>query len=532
VLLIACANVATLLLSRAAARQKEMAIRTALGATRTRLVRQMLTESLLLTLAGGSLGLLLASWARNLMLSLVPSSIALPAHVPLNGSVLAFALGVSVLAAVFFGLVPAFQVSPSSTQAPLQETGRSATISHSHHRIQNFFVAGEFALALVLLIGAGLLIRSFGRLVATSPGFQPDHLLTLNVPLPREAYSHAAQVQDFYKELLARVSNLPGVQSASLSNDLPLENNEYVAFSVEGRGNAEGTTPKAIFQSWILGSYFQTMGVPLIQGRWFRPEDVFGSQQVAVVSVTAAREFWPGENAIGKRIRWGVNGPWQTVVGIVGDVKEGPLNSVLRPHVYRPYLQMDGGFLESDPFSDMHAMNIALRTEVDPASLASAVVTEVHSFDRDLAVVKMRTMTQLINSSVAGPEFNMVLLGGLAGLAILLAAIGVYGVLTYVVAEQTRELGIRMALGAEPRDIFGLILGRGARLAGIGAGVGLVAALALTRFMKSLLYGVSAIDPFTFLSVVALLVVVALAACYIPARRALTVEPMMALRHE
>jgi putative ABC transport system permease protein len=274
------------------------------------------------------------------------------------------------------------------------------------------------------------------------------------------------------------------------------------------------------------------MGVPLIQGRWFRPEDVFGSQQVAVVSVTAAREFWPGENAIGKRIRWGVNGPWQTVVGIVGDVKEGPLNSVLRPHVYRPYLQMDGGFLESDPFSDMHAMNIALRTEVDPASLASAVVTEVHSFDRDLAVVKMRTMTQLINSSVAGPEFNMVLLGGLAGLAILLAAIGVYGVLTYVVAEQTRELGIRMALGAEPRDIFGLILGRGARLAGIGAGVGLVAALALTRFMKSLLYGVSAIDPFTFFSVVALLVVVALAACYIPARRALTVEPMMALRHE
>ena len=535
VLLIACANVATLLVSRATTRQKEIAIRTALGATRLRLVRQMLTESLLLAFGGGALGFMLAFWVRNLMLALVPSSIPLPRHVSLNAGVFAFALVMSILAAVLFGLAPAFQVSSASMQGSLQESGRSATPSRSRHRLQGFFVTVEFALALVLLIGAGLLIRSFAKLLETSPGFRPDHVLTLNIPLPREAYPQGAQIRDFYKQLLDRVSNLPGVQSVGLANDLPLNARETVAVAIEGRSNAEGKTPQAICQSWVMGNYFETMGIPLLQGRSFTPEDRVESEPVAIVSLSTARKFWPEQNAIGKRIRWGAKSPlhpWETIVGIIGDVSQGPLNTPLAPHVYRPYNQLPGPFLGDDPFGDWHAMNLAVRTKVDPASLTSAVVAQVHSLNPDLAVANIRTMTQVISASFAGPEFNTVLLGALASLALFLSAIGIYGVLAYAIAQQTHEIGIRIALGANPRDVLGLILGRGARLAGIGAGVGLAAALALTRLMKGLLYGVSAMDPLTFVGVVILLIAVGLLASYIPARRAMRVDPMVALRHE
>lgn len=444
----------------------------------------------------------------------------------------AFAVGLSILAAVLFGLAPAFQVSSASVQGPLQESGRGATPSRSHHRLQGIFVTVEFALALVLLIGAGLLIRSFGKLLETNPGFRPERVLTLNIPLPRKAYPREAQIRGFYRQLLDRVSNLPGVESVGLSNDLPLNAREMVSVSIEGRGNAETDTPQAICQSWVMGNYFQTIGIPLIQGRWFTSEDGIESPPVTMVSLAAARKFWPGQSALGKRIRWGVRAPWQTIVGVVGDVSQGPLNTAVAPHVYRPYSQLAGPFLEEDPFGDWHAMNLAVRTNVDPASLTSAVLADVHSLDPDLAVAGIRTMTEVISSSFAGPEFNMVMLGALAGLALFLSAIGVYGVLAYLVAQQTHEIGIRMALGAKPRDVLRLILGRGARLAGVGAGLGLVAALALTRLMKGLLYGVSAIDPLTFASVVALLTVVALLASYLPARRATRVDPMVALRYE
>jgi putative ABC transport system permease protein len=532
VLLIACANIATLLVSRAATRQKEIAVRTALGATRLRLVRQMLTESLLLALGGGALGLLLAFFARTFMLALVPSSIPLPRHVALHGGAFAFTVGTSILAAVIFGLAPAFQVSSASMQRPLQESGRSATPSRSHHRLQGFFVATEFALALVLLVGAGLLIRSFGKLLKTDPGFRPDSVLTLNIPLPRQAYSREAQIRGFYTQLVDRVSTLPGIQNAGLSSDLPLHASEIVSITIEGQGNAATQAPQAICQSWVMGNYFQTIGVPLIQGRWFGPEDRLDSRPVTIVSLAAARKFWPGQNAIGKQVRWGVSAPWQTVVGIVGDVSQGPLNTAVAPHVYRPYNQLPGPFLEQDPFNDWHAMNLAVHTQVDPASLTSAVLAAVHSLDPDLAVADIRTMTQVINSSFAGPAFNMEMLGALAALALFLSATGVYGVLAYVVAQQTHEIGVRMALGAKPRDVLRLILNRGARLAAIGAGFGLVAAVGLTRLMKGLLYGVSAIDPVTFASVVGLLTLVALLASYIPARRATRVDPMIALRYQ
>jgi putative ABC transport system permease protein len=530
VLLIACANIATLLVSRGATRHKEIAVRSALGATRLRLLRQMLTESLLLALGGGAIGLVLALYVRTLILALVPASIPLPRHVPLNGDVLAFALAASALAAIFFGLAPAFLVSTGTVQGGLQEGGRRGTADGSH-RAQGFFVAVEFALALTLLVGAGLLIRSFGKLLETSPGFRPDHVLTVNVPLPREAYSHPDQIRAFYKQLLHGVSNLPAAQTAGLSSDLPLHGSEGIAITVEGRSNGEEITPQAITQSWVLGDYFRTVGIPLLQGRWFTPEDRLGSQPVAVVSLSMARKLWPGQNAIGKRIRWG-GGDWETIVGIVGNVSQGPLNQPLHPHVYRPYEQLSGPALEVDPFGDWHAMNLAVRTKADPASLTSAVVAQVHSLDPDLAVANIQTMTQVIRSSRAGARFNTILLGAFAFLALFLAAIGVYGVLAYAVARRTHEIGIRMALGASRSAVFRMVLKHGMLMVLLGMVVGCVGSLLITRFLANLLYDVKPTDPATFTAVSAVLAGIATLACYVPARRATRVDPVVALRHE
>lgn len=532
VLLIACANVAILLLSRATSRRKEIAVRIALGATRLRLIRQVFTESLLLAVAGGALGLVTAVWGQAFILSRVPPSIPLPRQIPLNAGMLVFVLGVSIFTALVFGLAPALQSSNAAPQASLKEGGRGDASGRSRHRVQGIFVTAEFALALVLLAGAGLLVRSFVKILKTSPGFRSDHLLTLTVPLPHQAYPHGAQVYDFYKQLIERASALPGVRSVALSNDLPLDHrHEMVSITIEGRQNAQGNTPQAICQSWVLGNYFETMGIRLVQGRWFTPEDQLSSLPVAVVNLAMAQKYWPN-GAIGKRIKWGIHDEWETVIGVVSDVKEGPLNSTLVPQVYRPYSQIPAPFLEADPFNDWHAMNLTLRTQIDPISLTSSVVAQVHSLDPDLAVANIRTMTQILSSSFSGPEFTTILLGALAGLALFLAAIGIYGVLAYVVTQQTHDIGIRMALGAKPCDIFALVIARGARLAAVGSAIGLVAAFILMRLMKSLLYGVSAIDPPTFIAVVIVLILVALLAICIPARRAMRVDPIVALRYE
>ncbi|MGH9445480.1 MAG: ABC transporter permease, partial [Terriglobia bacterium] len=526
VLLIACANIATLLVSRAAARQKEIAVRAALGATRLRLVRQMLTESLLLALGGGVVGLIIAVYARNLILSLVPASITLPRHVPLNGAVLAFVTAATVLAAVLFGLAPAFVASSGQTEGALKEGGRRGT-AEGPHRAQGFFVGVEFALALILLVGAGLLIRSFGKLLETRPGFRPEHVLTINVPLPREEYARAAQVMTFYQQLLDKVSNLPGVESTGLSSDLPLHSTEGVSIRVERR---DKRVPVA--QSWVLGPYFRTMGIPLVQGRLFTPEDRVGAQPVIIVSLSMARRFWPGQSAIGKRIRWGVYGPWETIVGIVGNVSQGPLSEPLAPHVYWPYKEISPGFLQDDPFGDCRALNLIVRTHGDPDSLASTLIAQVHSLDPQLAVANVQTMTRVIRSSLAGPQFNTVLLGIFAALALFLASIGVYGLLSYAVGRRTHEIGIRMALGAQKRDVLYMMVGQGLKVAAIGVAIGILGALVVTRFLSSLLYGVKPNDPLTLISVALVLLAVALVACYIPARRAASVDPMVALRHE
>jgi len=532
VLLIACANVATLLISRAASRQKEVALRTTLGATRVRLLRQMLTESLLLALIGGSLGLAFAFWVKTLLLSLVPESVPLPRDIPIGGSVIVFVLAASFLTTVLFGLVPAFQVSAMALHGQLQETGRSGTPGRLRLRLQSFFVTVEFALALVLLIGSGLLIRSFAKLLETNPGFRPDHVLTLNIPIPSERYTQATKVRQFYEQLLDRAGNIPGVRAVGLTSDLPLNGCGTIAIQIEGGRNAGGETPQAICQTWQVGNFFQTLGIPLRRGRSFTLEDRIDAQPVAIVSETAGRQFWPGQDPIGKRIRWGVYTPWQTVVGMVGDVNDEPLGQPVQLHVYRPYLQMADLFFEDSRFGEVRSMNLAVLSQTDPASLTSAVIGQIHSLDPDLAVAHIRTMAQVISSSVAGPRFNTLLLGVFAGVALFLAAIGIYGVMAYAITQQTHEIGIRLALGAQPRNVLQLVLRRGVRLAGVGATFGVAAALALTRLIAGLLYDVSATDPFTFSCVVILLLAIALLACYVPARRAMRVDPMVALRYE
>jgi putative ABC transport system permease protein len=532
VLLIGCANVATLLLSRAAARQREVAIRTALGATPARLLGQMLVESVLLALGGGAMGSLLAAWSTNLLLSLVPEGVALPHHISTGGRMTVLALVISCLVAVVFGLAPALQVSLVSPRDSLQYGGRSGTPSREQHRLQSFFVTSQFALGLLLLVGAGLLIRSFGKLVETDSGFRPDHVLTLNLPLPSQAYPKGADVRQFYEQLLERVGNLPGVTLAALSSDLPLRGIGTVAITMEGQNNAESQGPQAVCQTWVVGNYFQTMGIPVLKGRPFGPEDRTDSQPVAVVSQSMARQLWPGRDAIGKRIRWGVYAPWQTIVGIVGDVNDAPLGQPVQMHVYRPYLQLPDPFFENGSLGDVRALYLALRTQLDPASLSSATVGQIHTLDPDLAATDIRTMTQVTSSSAAGAKFNTFLLSIFAGVALFLAAIGIYAVLAYAVTQHKHEIGIRLALGAAPGDVLSLYLKSGMRLAGLGSAIGLVAALALARLMASMLYGVSAADPVTIATVAIVLLSVALLACYIPARRATKVDPMVALRFE
>jgi putative ABC transport system permease protein len=486
----------------------------------------------LLALIGGSLGLAFAFWVKTLLLSLVPESVPLPRDICIGGSVIVFVLAASFLTTVLFGLVPAFQVSAMALHGPLQEGGRSGTPGRLRHRLQGFFVTVEFALALVLLIGSGLLIRSFAKLLETDPGFRPDHVLTLKIPIPSERYTQAPKVRQFYEQLLDRAGNIPGVKAVGLTSDLPLNGCGTIAIQIEDGRNSGGETPQAICQTWQVGNYFQTLGIPLLKGRSFTLDDRIDAQPVAIVSETAGRQFWPGQDPIGKRIRWGVYTPWQTVVGIVGDVNDGPLGKPVQLHVYRPYLQMADLFFEDSRFGEVRSMNLALLSQTDPASLTSAVIGQIHSLDPDLAVAHIRTMAQVISSSVAGPRFNTLLLGVFAGVALFLAAIGIYGVMAYAITQQTHEIGIRLALGAHPRNVLQLVLRRGMRLAGVGATFGVAAALALTRLMAGLLYDVSATDPLTFSCVVILLLAIALLACYVPARRAMRVDPMVALRYE
>jgi len=529
VLLIACANVANMLLARAEARQKEIALRTALGAGRVRLIRQLLTESLLLATIGGALGLLLSLWSVPALLSLAPETIPHLDGIGLNGRLVGFTFLVSLLTGVIFGLAPALHASSSNLTEVLKGGSRSVTAGKERRRTRNILVVTEIAVALVLLMGAGLMINSFLRLQRVDPGFDPQRVLTMRVSLSPSRYSDARQVIAFYKQLLERVRTLPGVQSAGTVTRLPLSGlNADASFAIEGRPQMPGEVGFNSDYRFISPDYFKAMGMRLVKGRSFTESDDENSPGVVIINEGTARRYWPDEDAIGKRISDGLpKSPWLTIVGVVGDIKHRGLNAPTRAERYFPYTQMGYSHLGTWP-----TMNLAVRTTSDPLSVGGAVRESVRSLDGDLPVSNMETMEQVISSSVSRPRFTMSLLAVFAGIALVLAAVGIYGVMSYSVTQRTHEMGIRMALGAQTLDVLRLVIKSGMTLALIGVTIGLAGALALTRVIGTLLFEVTPTDAMTYVFVSVGLLSVALLACYIPARRATKVDPLVALRYE
>jgi putative ABC transport system permease protein len=531
VLLIACANVANLLLSRGAVRQRELAIRSAMGANRARLVRQMLTESLLLALAGSAVGIFLAKLGKDLLLKFLPASVPHPDSINLNAPVFAFALILCLLATLIFGLVSVSESSRISLQQILQESTASGTAVRRRRRMQGFFVVSEFAFALGLLIAAGLLLRSFSKLLKVDPGFQPDRVLSMTVSLPKQPYTQADQLRNFYRDLIARVATLPGVSSAGLSSDLPLSAQETeTVHEIDGH-KVNSASPLPIHRSWVMGDYLTALKVPLIKGRLLGPEDLPNAQQVAVISQQMAQRFWPGQDVLGKQLKVGPSAVL-TIVGVVGDVKDGPLETEPIPHIYTPYLQESDKLVGHPTWTGLRSMNLVVASQSDPANLISPIQSLIWSLDPQLTTTNVSTLKETIQESVLPQRFNMFLLLIFAGVAVFLAMVGIYGVISYAVTYRTREIGVRIALGAKPATIFGLILRDGAMLALWGAMIGVGVALGLGRLLRSLLFGIGALDPLTFIGAATVLVLVALFACFVPARKAMRINPIAALRHE
>ena len=525
VLLIACANVANLLLARAATRQKEVAIRTALGASRPRIIRQLLTESTLLALVGGAFGVLLAVWGIRLLIAISPDDIPRVNEINLDGRVLIFAVVVSLLTGLVFGIAPAFQASKLNLNESLKEGGRGSSEGFRRNRIRSLLVVSELALALVLLIGAGLLIKSFIRLQSVSPGFNPENVLTVGLSLPNGKYRARQSRVAFFDQLMSRLESLPGAQSAALTLNLPLSGggvSSWHGVVLEGHPIIPEETTQT--ENRIISpSYFRTMGIPLLKGREFTPQDNRqDAPPVVAVSDTVAKRLWPDEDPIGKQLRFGNDEPFaREVVGVVGDIKRFGLDSSDDFATYVPYAQQ--------PWTNML---IVARATSDPTSLAVAIKGAVQEVDKDQPIHNITTLEKVVANSTSQRRFNLLLLGVFASVALILAAVGIYGVMSYSVTQRTHEIGIRMALGATPTDVLRLIVGQGLTLALIGVSIGIGAAFAVTQVLESLLYGVSATDPMTFAGTALLLGAVALAASFIPARRATKVDPMVALRYE
>jgi putative ABC transport system permease protein len=526
VLLIACANVANLLLARAAVRQKEIAVRVALGARRWRLIRQFLTESVLLATLGGVVGLGIAYGGLVLLRAFVPENIAQAKQVSIDLKVLGFTFLVSTLTGLIFGLAPALQAARFNQTETLKEGGRDSATGSSGKRIRGLLVMAEVAISLVLLIGAGLLINSFLRLRNVDPGFRADNLLTMKLVLPQPKYEDFERRVAFYTDLVQRVSALPGVKSAAVTSNLPLyRQGNSISVRIEGRPEPPPGQELIVVTRMISSGYFDTMSIPLLSGRGITDQDVAGTPRVVVISETMARRYWPGEDPIGKRIGVGTIArpeDWTQVVGIVKDVRQFELTAEPRPQMYLPYKQR-GFFVPED---------LVVKTDVDPASMASTVRSAAWEIDKDQPVSNIRTMEEILLDSIARQRFSMLLLAIFAAVALTLAAVGIYGVMSYSVAQRTHEIGIRMALGAQTGAVLKLAVGYGLKLVIAGVVIGLIAAFALTRVMSTLLYGVTATDPTTFTLISLLLVFVAALASYIPARRATKVDPIIALRYE
>jgi predicted permease len=524
VLLIACANVANLTLARAASRRREFAVRAALGAGRLALTRQVLTESLLLGAAGGATGLLLAVWGVDLLLAVGPENIPRRAEIGIDSRVVLFTLAVSLLTGALFGLAPALRASRAQLGEALKSGARAGDGPRAA-RLRSSLVVAEVALSIMLVAGAGLLVRSFVRLLEVDPGFRPDNLVSLAVILPQSSYPQPEQRAQFYRRLEERLKALPGVESVGAVTRLPLgpAGNITSTLAVEGRPAAEGARPEVDFRR-ASPDYFRTMGVPLVAGRFFAEEDADESRPTAIVNEAFARKYWPGESALGKRVRLGPNSdaaPWITVVGVVGNVRHTGLDSEPRPEVYRH-------LLTSPPTGPV----VVVRTTADPSALVPTLGAAVRELDRGIPAATAQTMREIIARSVAERRFLMLLLAAFAGAALVLASVGIYGVVSNTVAQRTHEIGVRMALGATRRDVLRLVIRQGMTPAVLGLALGLAGALALTRVMRGLLFGVGARDPATLAASALLLAAVALAACYLPARRATKVDPMVALRYE
>jgi len=532
VLLIACANVANLMLSKMVARTKEVAVRTALGANRFRLIGQFLTEGVLLALLGGALGTLLAFWGLRFLLALSPADIPRKEEIGVDGWVLAFALLVSVLTGLVFEIVPALQVSKPNLNELLKEGGRSQTGGFATRRFGTLLVVVELSLALVMLCSASLLIKSFARILGVDPGFNPSNLLTLEIDLPDARYSRQ-RAADFYRGIQQRIRSLAGVQRVGAINYLPLGGDitNRQEFSVEG---IPPVAPGVLTYSelrWISLDYFGAMGISLLRGRSFVENEWAGPPQTveawqnashpAIINQAMARHYWPDEDPTGKRINIAPAGPkpvWLSVVGVVADVRHFGLDGEPSYDIYLP------GYGSR--------MYLVIRTDSEPASLASAVRTEIWEADSELPISKLQTMEQLLSDSVSPKRFSGLLLALFAALALTLATVGIYGVISHSVSQRTHELGLRMALGAQQRDVLGLVMSQGLKLVLAGLGLGLAGSLVVTQFLASLLFAVSPTDLPTFAAVSLVLAAVALLACYIPAQRAAKVDPIVSLRCE
>ena len=522
VLLIACANVANLSLGRAAARAPEMAIRSALGASRLRVIRQLLTECMLLAGLGGALGLLLAFWGVRLLIAVGPTTLPRLKEVSVDGQALGFTLLVSLLTGLIFGLAPALQAMTPDLNASLKGGGRGAGAG-LRPRARNLLAVAEVALALALLLGAGLLMRSFGRLLRVDPGFKPDHALAMDIALPSAKYGQGNQQAAFFQQALRRIESLPGVISAGAALNLPLSgSNATTGVTADDRPTPFPPDIPQIDYRIISSNYFRALGIPLRTGRDFIERDAPGNSAVAIINESLARRFWPNEDAVGKRLTIHEKPPVSCeVVGVVGDVKHYRLDAEAKAEIYVPYLQRPNDF-----------MHIVARTAADPLQFVPAIRRELAEVDKDQPVHNIKTMEQLFAESISQPNFNMLLLSVFAAVAMVLAAIGIYGVISYSVTQRAHEIGVRMALGARGADVLKLVMRQGLTLAITGVAVGLAGSFALTSLMKTLLFEVSATDPVTFVIVPSLLAAVALLACWIPARRATKVDPIRALRNE
>jgi predicted permease len=533
VLLISCVNVASLLLARSTARTREFAVRAALGASQGRVVRQLLTESVLLALLGGGLGLFLAAWGTRAALAILPAALPRAEQIGLDSHVLFFTLSLSLLVGVLFGLTPALKTSQPDLHETLKQGGRGA--SGTRHRAQGVFVVVEMALALVLLTGAGLTIRSLIKLWNVDPGFSPHNVITFGLSLPPSTMNASPDaIRAAFREFDDKVASAPGVQAVSQTwGAVPLNGDDEQLFWLEGQPKPASENDMNWAIDYIVEpDYLRAMGIPLQRGRFFTPQDNEHSPLVVVVDEVFAQKYFPSQDPIGKRIHIDRFTQLAEIVGVVGHVKQWGLatddQQSLRSGLYIPCLQMPDDFVAMTPSSSA----VIVRAGGSSAGLVDSIRHISAQMSNQQVIFGTQTMDSVISDSVASQRFSMILLAVFAGLALTLAGVGIYGVISYVVGQRVHEIGIRMALGAQPQDILRLILSSGGKLAGLGVVVGLAAALVLTRFMAALLYGVGTTDPLTFVGVALLLSIVALTACYVPARRATRVDPMSALRYE